>query len=148
MRKIEVINVAALLTVKAYMEIHSKSLSEMAALLGVLPNNMNNYIRSNKTKDFDVSMRAQKLGIDLEFMGKAEKRKRGNQEKENTVLKDWQIDVLKKTGVTIVKKLFTKHEIEQAAKKLNLNVEISDLNINGDCPCYLVRVTKTTKGFV
>ena len=137
--------VESLLTVKEYMQAYNKSSSEVAALLGVLPNNMHNYIRSSKTKDFDLAMRAQKLGIDIEFIGKDEKVKRVNQESENTILKDWQIDVLHKTGVTIVKKLFTRREIELAAKKSNLNVDISDLNLQGDCPCYLVRVINKTK---
>ncbi len=191
--KIEVSGVESLLTVKEYMQAYNKSSSEVAALLGVLPNNMHNYIRSSKTKDFDLAMRAQKLGIDIEFIGKDEKVKRVNQESENTILKDWQIDVLHKTGVTIVKKLFTRREIDEfigkdekvkrvnqesentilkdwqidvlhktgvtivkklftrreielAAKKSNLNVDISDLNLQGDCPCYLVRVINKTKG--
>ena len=105
----------------------------MAALLGILPNSMHNYIRSNKTKDFDLAMRAQKLGIDIEFSGNSERIKRVNYEKESTILKDWQIEVLKQTGVTVVKKLFTKHEIELAAQTFNLNVDVADLNIQGDC---------------
>lgn len=139
---------SSLLKVKSYMEVYRKSSSEMAALLGVLPNSMHNYIRSNKTKDFDLAMRAQKLGIDIEFIGNTEKIKEFNQEKENTILKDWQIEVLKKTGVTIVKKLFAKHEIELAARKSNLNVDISDLNLKGDCPCYLVRVVNKTNDYI
>lgn len=136
----------SLLKVKSYMEVHNKSSSEVAALLGILPNSMHNYIRSNKTKDFDLAMRAQKLGIDIEFSGNSERIKRVNYEKESTILKDWQIEVLKQTGVTVVKKLFTKHEIELAAQTFNLNVDVADLNIQGDCPCYIVKVIKKTKG--
>ncbi len=139
------------LTVKEYMEVHNKSISEMAALLGVLPNSVSNFIRSNKTTSFDSVMKAEELGIYIEYVGsfeEIEKLKQTNRENGERILMDWQIDILRKTGVTIVKKIFTEKQVEIYAKKSNLEVEVSDLNLPGDYPCYLVKVTGEAKTFV